>query len=297
MRILLQFPEGLKKEAISYSEKYSKEGHEVFLSCAACYGACDLALEEAKKVEADKIVHFGHAQFVRIHLPVEVEYVEYHVDVDLDKLEGAMEKLGGLKTVAFGTTVQHVHQLKEMLEIFKKAGIEARTGKGIVAYHEGQVLGCDAQAVARYAKDSEATVFVGDGMFHALAISSEKPVYAIHPKSGEVRQINDEIEKLARKRRGAVIAASKGETFGILVSTKIGQCNVMGARRIKEELEKKGKKAEILIANELNAGSLENFQSFDAYVNTACPRIMDDNEMFGKPVINPKDMKLLLELI
>jgi len=297
MRILLQFPEGLKKEAISYSEKYRKEGHEVFLSCAACYGACDLALEEAKNVGAEKIVHFGHAQFVRIHLPIEIEYVEYHIDADLEKLKGAIDTFKGLKTVAFGTTVQHTHQLKEMLEIFKNAGIEARTGKGIVAIHEGQVLGCDSNGVARYMRDSDATVFVGDGMFHALAISSEKPVYVIHPKTGEVRQINDEIDKLTKKRRGAVIAASKGGTFGILVSTKIGQCNVMGARRIKEELDKKGKKSEILVANELNADSLENFQSFDAYVNTACPRIMDDNEMFGKPVINPKDLKLLLELM
>lgn len=297
MKMLLQFPEGLKKEAISYADRYRKEGHEIFLSCAACYGACDLALEEAKAIGADKIIHFGHSQFVRIHLPVEIEYAEYHVDADLEKMKEAVEKLKAHKTVAFGTTVQHVHQLKEMLEIFRNAGVEARTGKGMAACHEGQVLGCDALAVSRYEKDSDAIVFVGDGMFHALAISSEKPVFVIHPKSGELRQINDEIEKLRKKRRGAVIVAAEGETFGILVSTKIGQCNVMAARRVKEELERKGKKAEILTANEINAAALQNFMSFDAYVNTACPRIADDNEMFGKPVLNPTDMKLLLELM
>jgi len=297
MKILLQFPEGLKKEAISYCDKYRKEGHEVFLSCAACYGACDLALEEAKKIDADKMIHFGHSKFVRIHLPIDIEYVEYHTDVNLDNFKAAVEGLKGVKSVAFGTTIQHTHQLQDMLEIFKKAGIEAKTGRGIVAYNIGQILGCDAQAVARYSRETDAIVFVGDGMFHALAISSEKPVYVIHPKSGEIRKINEDIEKIQKKRRGSVIAASKAETFGILVSTKIGQCNVMAARRIKEELDKKGKKSEILIANELNAASLANFQSFDAYINTACPRIVDDNEMFGKPVINPTDMKLLLELI
>ena len=37
-----------EKEAMKYAEKYEKEGHEVFIASAPCFGACDLAIEEAK---------------------------------------------------------------------------------------------------------------------------------------------------------------------------------------------------------------------------------------------------------
>ena len=65
MRVLLQFPEGLKRLALEYAQKYEAQGHEVFVSSSSCYGACDLALDEAKKIGAKKIVHFGHSKFIR----------------------------------------------------------------------------------------------------------------------------------------------------------------------------------------------------------------------------------------
>lgn len=296
MRILLQFPEGLKKEALSYAQRYSKEGHEVILSASACYGACDLALDEAKAVNAEKIIHFGHAPFIREKLPLEIEYVEYHVDADLEKMGSAASKLAHYKKISLGTTVQHVHQLSDMVALFAKHGIRALTGKGFAAHHGGQVLGCDALAVTRNAKDCDAIVFVGDGLFHALAIDNDKPVFVIHPKSGELHQINDEVEGLRKRRRGAVIAAAEAKTFGILVSTKPGQFNLEAAKMVKKEIEKRGRNAEILVSNELNPMALQNFMAFDAYVNTACPRLADDSEMFGKPVLNPGDLKLLFEL-
>ena len=53
----------------------------------------------------------------------------------------------------------------------------------------------------------------------------------------------------------------------------------------------------LLVANELNPLSLANFLSFDAYINTACPRISDDTDAYGKPIVNVADLKRLLELM
>ena len=53
----------------------------------------------------------------------------------------------------------------------------------------------------------------------------------------------------------------------------------------------------LLVANELNPVALQNFMSFDAYINTACPRINDDTDAYGKPIVNVKDLKRLLELM
>ncbi len=287
MRILLQFPEGLKQKAIEHAKRYEKEGHEVFLSASACYGACDLALDEAKAINADKIIHFGHAPFIRKNLDVEVEYIEFRLDADLVKFEEAIKSVKE-KTIVLATTVQHIHQLEQMKLILERSGKKVLIGKGALAAYPGQVLGCDSSAVTNVAKEADAIIFVGDGNFHALAIDGEikKPVFVIQPKTGNMRQINDEIERLRKRRRGAIIAAVDAKNFGIILSTKPGQLHLALAQKMKADLEKNNKQAEILVGNEISPLALNNFMSFDCYIISACPRIADDSEMFGKPTLN-----------
>lgn len=295
MRILLQFPEGLKKEALKHAEKYGRKGHEVFLSGSACYGACDLVLEEAKIMGADKIIHFGHAPFIQGKLPVEVEYVEYHIDVNLEGMKRAAKEIGENK-IALGTTVQHVHQLSEMKNIFEALGKKVFTGKGALAHYEGQVLGCDSLAVTQF-NEADAIVIVGDGLFHAIGVESKKPVYVIQPQSGAVRNIAKEIEKFMKRRKGAITRAIECKKFAILLSTKPGQFHPGIADKIKKELKGIGKITEIFVANELSPMALGNFTEFECYVNTACPRIADDSEAFGKPVLNPDMVMEMVRII
>ena len=293
MRILLQFPEGLKKEAMEYIKKYEKEGHEVFLSGTACYGACDLALDEAEAIGAGRIVHFGHSRFIKKKLPVDVEYIEYHVDADLERIKKAVDVIKE-KKIALGTTVQHIHQFDKMKKIFEDSGKKVFTGKGTLAHYEGQVLGCDHLAVTKF-EDADAVVIVGDGRFHAIGVESDKPVYVIHPKTGVVENLEKEIEKVLKRRKGSIAKALECKKFAVLLSTKTGQFHQGVAEKLKKELEEKGRKAVIIIANEFSPLTLQNFTEFECYVNTACPRIADDVEAFGKPILNPDMVKEMLD--
>ncbi len=295
MRILLQFPEGLKKFALQHAQKLEADGHEVFLSSSPSYGACDLALDEAEKIHADEIVHFGHAKFpIAQPVKIPVEYVEWKVDVKTEDLASTLDELKKYKKIALATTVQHTHQLKQIKEFFKSNGIELLTKKGVLPAYEGQILGCDALAIK--IPEAEAILYVGDGRFHPLAIGETKPVYIFNPYTKEFRGINDEIEKLRKKRKGALAAALSANVFGILVSTKPGQFHPEVARWVKRELEKNGKTAEIIVGNEFNPYSIANFTSFEAYVNTACPRIVDDLDLFGKPVLNAEMLDEMLKI-
>jgi len=289
MKILLQFPEGLKKIALEHAEKYRNEGNEVFLSASACYGACDLALDEARAVKADKIIHFGHAPFLKTS-PIPVEYVEYHEDADLDKIKEAVNNIGE-KKIALATTVQHIHQLPEFKRIFTEAGKEVFVGKGELAHHEGQILGCDFGALKH--EQAEAAVIIAGGLFHGAGIFLKKPVYVIQPKTGEVRNISDEIEKARKRRKGAVLKAVDAGGFGVMLSTKPGQFKPELAESLAKKIREAGRKAEVVVANNLDPNSLNNFM-FDAFVNTACPRIADDQELFGKPVLNPDMLEEVL---
>jgi 2-(3-amino-3-carboxypropyl)histidine synthase len=298
MRILLQFPEGLKQKALEIAKKYESEGHTVFLSASACYGACDISLDEARWIKADKIIHFGHSRFVKADLPIPVEYVEYFVDIDVEGLAAALPFLEGKEKIAIGTTIQHIKQLKAMKEYLEKHGKKVLIGNGAMASEPGQVLGCDALALSSVAGKADAILFVGNGMFHALAIAPQEgvPIIVYDPYSKKARDIRAEIKKLRKRRQGAILKALECKRFGIMVSTKAGQFNLGVAEKAKKDLEKLGLEAEILVSNELEPLAVNNFLVFDCYVNTACPRMADDTEEFGKPVLNYEMLREMLEL-
>lgn len=294
MRIILQFPEGLKRKALDLAKGYERDGHEVFLSASPCYGACDLALDEARWIGAGKIVHFGHNRFIKGDLPVDVEYVDYRIDIDIAALGGLLPHLEGMKKVALATTVQHIHQLDEMRAFLEKNGKIVLIGKGERAQMPGQVLGCDAGAIRSVAKDADAAVFVGGGNFHALALDAGLPVFAFNPSDGKISDMRAHIERMRKRRKGAIAAAYSCKRFGILISTKPGQFNIAFAKHAKSELGKRGLEAHMLVANELEPLSLKNFMSFECFINTACPRMAEDNEEFGRPIL---DMAMLNELL
>ncbi len=289
MKVLLQFPEGLKKYALDIAKKLENEGHEVFISGSPCYGACDIALDEAKAIKADKIIHIGHNKFVKHELEIDVEYWPFPIDFPLDVLKKAIIELSKMeiKSINLVTTIQHIHQIEEIKKIFEENNIKVYTGKGFYATENGQILGCDSKAANG---NGEVVVFIGDGLFHALGIETKKKIFLID-KNG-LKDITHIKEKIEKKRKANLIMAYNAQKFGILVSTKVGQFNLLAAKTAKKILEEAKKEAYIFVSNEIMANSLYNF-NVDCYVNTACPRIIDDTELFGKPIIN---MNMLFQL-
>ncbi len=120
MRILLQFPEGLKQKAMEYAQDLEKQGNEVFISASPTFGACDLALDEMRNIKADKLMHFGHAEFH--HVDANVEYVPYSIDAPTSLLPESLEQLREYKTISIVTTVQHIHQLEAIRASTKTTG-------------------------------------------------------------------------------------------------------------------------------------------------------------------------------
>ena len=306
MRILLQFPEGLKQEALSHAARLSSQGHEVFLSASACYGACDLALDEARAVKAKKLIHFGHAEFSRVRVPgLKVEYIPYFAEIDWKATGIMLEKAAsllhesGAKKLSLVFPVQHLKNAEKVKKLLQDGGFSVALGKGGAhVRHAGQVLGCDGTAAySGEARSADTIVYFGGGKFHPTGIPSGKPVLCADPHLQDAYWITDEIAKQEKRRNGSILAASEARTFGILLSTKNGQFNLPGAQLAKKLLEKQGRRAEIVSANEFSPIALANFLKFDAYINTACPRIVDDREAYGKPVVNIADIKRLLELM
>lgn len=207
-----------------------------------------------------------------------------------------LRALTDFKIIGLVSTIQYVRQLNSIKDELRKAGkkiIISEPSKH--AIYPGQVLGCDVSAAISVQDRVDCFLYIGDGKFHPLgiAVQTNKPVIIFNPLNGKVGQISeDEKRRWLRKQAARVSKVKAAKTIGILVSTKPGQFNLKKAKELKTKLEKLGKNAFIFIADTLNPNDLLNFPQIQAWVNTACPRIVDDQELFKKPIANLDEIHL-----
>lgn len=281
MRILLQVPPGMKKEATRFAECLEREGNTVFISGENIYGACDLREEDALKLNVDKIVHYGHTRFMRSEIPVEYKEVRNIVNV-LPILRKGWKCIKE-DEICLLTSLQFVDVLSDV-----KCFLE-RKGKKVVLpngednekkLYTGQVIGCYQNV-----PESEAYLYVGSGRFHALWQSFKgRAIYVLDVEKGVIEKLDTSL--IMKQKYAAIGLAKQAKCFGILVSTKKGQFNLAAAEKIKSRLKESGKKAFIIVLDEFTPDKLSGFDC-DCWINTACPRIATDNRNgFGKPIIN-----------
>ncbi len=298
MRILLQFPEGLKQKALEHAKKLEVQGNEVFISASPTFGACDLALDEAKNIKADKLVHFGHGEFH--HVDFNVEYVPYEMTAKTEILRDTLPLLKDYRKIGIVTTIQHVHQLDSIRKFYEAEGKTVVIGKPYgFAKERGQILGCDIGSAATIDREVDAFVYFGGGIFHPLGavLATTKPFVVAEPYTNRVERMDGYRETTRKQSRGKILGSLQAKRFAIMVSTKNGQHNMALGRLLKEKIERAGYSAGMIVANSFDFESLDNMLEFDAFVNTACPRIaVDDPKRIRKPLLSANELMEVLKL-
>lgn len=287
-RVLIQLPEGLKSEGPRLAKIVEKAGALPIISADPCYGACDLATAEAESLNADLIIHYGHAKLLKYE-KVPTVYVEARATLNVaETVEKALTLMDGWRTIGLATTVQHVQVLDEVKEFLVRAGKTVMVGDAGRVNYPGQVIGCDYSNAKSIANDVEGFLFIGGGRFHALglALSTSKPTIVADPYEKRAYSIDDEAQKILKQRWASLQEAQKAKTFAVLVGLKPGQKRLEEALNVKEKLEKSGKEVYILAVRELTQEMVMNFPTIEAYVNTACPRVpLDASSKFSKPML------------
>ncbi|MDD6285908.1 diphthamide biosynthesis enzyme Dph2 [Candidatus Methanosphaera massiliense] len=295
--VILQFPEGLKTDAIMVAEEINSVVNDVniIIDADPCFGACDLA-DNKVNGHIDLVVHFAHTA-----LPIKTEcpvlYIEAHSSADINApILDAINKLDDdVKTIGLVTTTQHIHKLDDMIEIFKSNGYTVVLDNGI-GTSTGQVLGCNFTSIKNLNVD--VIVYVGSGDFHALGVKlfTKKPVILADPFTGQARDIDKFYDKILRIRFARITKAKSAKSYGIIISSKKGQLRFELALKLRDLLEEHGLKAQILNMDYIAPDRLLPF-NLDAFVMTACPRIaIDDSAMYKKPVITPQELEIVLGL-
>jgi 2-(3-amino-3-carboxypropyl)histidine synthase len=296
-RVLLQLPEGLKPEGPRLAKVVEKTGALPIVSADPCYGACDLATDEAAGLGVDLIIHYGHSKLLR-HEPIPTVYVEARAALSISEVvEKALPMLREWRRIGLTTTVQHVQALDSVRETLVRGGKTVVIGDAGRLNYPAQVVGCDYSNAKSIVKDVDAFLCVGGGRFHALgvALSTMKPTIVADPFSCEVFAVGAEAEKILRQRWRSVEAAREVKTFGVLVGLKPGQRSIDEGLEMKLKLEKKGKFACLFAINNVTAETLSEFPTIGAYVNTACPRLsVEDAERFNVPVLSKNEALVVL---
>jgi 2-(3-amino-3-carboxypropyl)histidine synthase len=295
-RVLLQLPEGLKPEAPRLALVVENAGALPIISANPCYGACDLAVDEAEQLGVDLIVHFGHARMLR-HEKIPTVYIEARATVTVDDaVEKSIPLLKKWSKIGLATTVQHIQTLDRVRESLVRAGKAVVVGDAGRVNYAGQVTGCNYANVKSITGEVDAFLFVGGGRFHALgiALATSKPTIVADPYDGRSFSISDDAQKIVKQRWASVKQATDAKVFGIIVGLKPGQLSLDTALLVKAVIEKSGKTAYLIAIKEVTPESLLEFPTIDAYVNTACPRIsLEDSSKFSKPVLTVNEFKVV----
>jgi 2-(3-amino-3-carboxypropyl)histidine synthase len=295
--VFLQLPEGLKPEAPRLAAVIEEAGALPIVSSDPCYGACDLAVSEAKILGADLIIHYGHTPMLS-HSDVPTVYLDARAKISVkEAVTKALSLLESWSKIGLVTTVQHVHQLDEAQRLLEDAGKTVFVGDADKVKYAGQVLGCDFGNAQAVSGQVEAYVFVGGGRFHAIgvALATGKPTIIADPYEQTAYPIYDQVRRVIMQRWGNISEAKEAKNFGVLISLKSGQMRLKEAMSIKEKLEQHGLTATLFVIKEITPSALMQFPGIDAFVNTACPRLsLDDAPHFGKPLLSLNETLVLL---
>ena len=285
-KVLIQLPEGIKQNSFDILKTFHDLKIEAIFSGETCWGGCSIALDEAKAVNADLIVHFGHAEFTKVDFPV--LYIEIKDEVNLiPLLKKSLKELKVFKRIGLSYSVQHLNDVKNIISFYEENGKEVMLSrkKGKVFY-EGQIVGCQYSGLKEIERDVECFVIVGNN-FHSMgaAISVEKPVFLIDVYNNEIKSMKGVRDKILRRRILSVEKFKDAKNIGIIIGTKEGQKFGTYTDLI-EKFEKAGKNVLAITINEFSQDKLVNFRNIDAFVELGCPRIaIDDFSKYNKTLI------------
>jgi len=296
-RVLLQLPDGLKPQGLRLASIIEDAGATAIISGDPCYGACDIAISEAKELNVDLIVHYGHSKMLR-DVDVPVVYFEAYARIPVgEAVKRSISLLKHWSRIGLATTIQHIKSLDEVRRILSSEGKTVYVGGASPMLRPGQVLGCNYVNAKAISQDVEAFLFIGGGRFHplGLALATMKPVVAADPFTCKAYRLDDDARRLLRRRWAEIEEAERSNSIGVIVGLKPGQRRLVEALRVRDELARMGKSVHILAMREITPELLEDFTCFGAFVNTACPRVsLDAESAFTRPVLTLKETYVML---
>lgn len=299
-KILLQFAEGIKQNSLEVVNNLNENLKNVdfIVSGDSAWGGCDIAIDDAKKMNCDLIVHFGHAPFIKI-IGIPVLYVYIRDNKDFNELiKKSLKDLKNYKNIGIVSSIQHIHKLKEVKEFYEKNKFKVLIPRAVgFAFLDGHIVGCEYTGLKQIKNEIDCVIVLGN-RFHALGAAlsvTDKPVILIDTYNDNIELMNKFRDLIIKQRNIAISKIKDAKKIGIIIGSKVGQ-KFGSYNTIKKEFEKKGKEVLPIVMNELTQDKIMNFYNIQGFVELACPRIAtDDYGKYEKPIITFREALVVLE--
>ncbi len=188
---------------------------------------------------------------------------------------------------------QYLNYLEEIKSMLENKGKKVLLTKLPHAAQEGHIVGCSIKKLDKPA------VVISDGLFHGEALlfsNNIGNVFIVNPVSWTLTKIHKEkINKIKKRIEAMKKKYLESKNIGLIVSTKPGQNYMDLVLQVADQLQKKGKNPYIFLTNTLDLNRLIDYCFIDLWINTACPRILDDIIHTTIPLINLVDILPLIE--
>lgn len=188
------------------------------------------------------------------------------LDLNEKKLDELLKVLP--KEVHITYSVQYYNLAKHVKDTIEKKGVK------VVKFL--QIIGCRALGITKIP-----ILHIGSGKFHAtnpnlFRISKDIILFDGHAIT---RVDPNYVERAEKERKAKLSKYYSADNLGIIVSNKYGQQDLRKAVDFSKKANpaNKEQKNYLFLTNNINIPQFENFP-IDFWVNTACPRIEEDDK-------------------
>jgi len=321
-RIALQFPDELLHDSVPIFRLLKSrigEGRELYVLADTSYGSCCVDEVAAQHVDADAMVHYGHACMSQTsRLPV--IYVFGKKDVDpsdcvvrlietvrassSSPLEGRSVQLKyddayahradailGKLREALSSSVQLLHSPVPLRTYPAKTAPDA-----VKAGEQPEAEGEQTQSISPEDQDPVVFYVGGESLTLTNVLMTHGEVYSYDPKSKTARLESARTNRLLMRRYAVVQKARDADVFGILVGT-LGVASYLPLiSHLRTILSRAQKKSYTISVGKLNPAKLANFLEIECFVLVACPEnSLIDAKDFLRPIVTPYELEIALQ--
>ncbi|KZP23593.1 diphthamide biosynthesis protein [Athelia psychrophila] len=322
-RTALQFPDELLHDSVPIYRALKAEigDRELYILADTTYGSCCVDDVAAQHVDADAIVHYGHA-CLSAHPSVPVIYIFGHRPLDIAHCVAACAPLFAPSSVEANAMAPRSLRLRYEVG-YAYAADELVAGlrsalepHGVTIYHTpvplktiphppmaaadlspspGENPGDDIEG------STEPILWIGPDSLALTnllltSFTSPLPVHTYNPdtRTAQPESPHTPTSRLLKKRYAALSRARSCDVFGILISSP-SPAQLPLIRHIRARIRACRKKSYTVSVGKVNPAKLGNFAEVECWVLVACgENSLVDGKEFMRPVITPFELELAL---